>query len=81
MNVQQIDRRKLLSDLRAIEAKFPLRFVGVLARGSAAHVLGEDAFDFLAEKREGLSLLSLTGAEIELSDRLAQLYQLGQKSE
>jgi hypothetical protein len=70
MNVQQIDRRKLIGHLRKIEAKFPLRFIGLLARGSAPHVAGDDAFDFLAEKREGLSLLSLTGAEIELSDLL-----------
>lgn len=70
MNVQQIDRRKLIGHLREIEGKFPLRFVGLLARGSAPHVFGDDAFDFLAEKREGLSLLSLTGAEIELSDLL-----------
>jgi hypothetical protein len=45
-------------------------FVGLLERGSAPHVLGDDAFDFLADKREGLSLLSLTSAEIDLSDKL-----------
>jgi hypothetical protein len=70
MNVHQIDRRKLRDDLREIEEKYPLRFVGLLARGSAPHVFGEDAFDFLAEKREGLSLLSLTGAELDLADKL-----------
>jgi len=70
MNIQQIDRQGLLRHLREIEGKYPLRFVGLLARGSAPHVFGEDAFDFLAEKRKGLSLLSLTGAEIDLADRL-----------
>ena len=70
MNVHQIDRRKLQDDLREIEEKYPLRFVGLLARGSAPHVFGEDAFDFLAEKRQGLSLLSLTGAELDLADKL-----------
>jgi hypothetical protein len=70
MNVHQIDRRKLRDDLREIEEKYPLRFVGLLARGSAPHVFGEDAFDFLAEKRQGLSLLSLTGAELDLAERL-----------
>ena len=70
MNVHHIDRRALLSHLRAVEKQFPLHFVGLLARGSAAHVFGDDAFDFLAEKRPGLSLTSLTGAEIDLSDRL-----------
>jgi len=70
MNIHQIDRQKLLRHLHEVEGRFPLQFVGLLARGSAPHVFGEDAFDFLAEKRPGLSLTSLTGAEIELSDRL-----------
>ena len=70
MNVHQIDRRKLKDDLREIEEKYPLRFVGLLARGSAPHISGEAAFDFLAEKRQGLSLLSLTSAELDLADRL-----------
>jgi hypothetical protein len=70
MNVQHIDRQKLLHHLHEIEAQYPLRFVGLLERGSAPHVLGDDAFDFLADKREGLSLLSLTSAEIDLSDKL-----------
>ena len=70
MNVHQIDRQKLRRHLREIEEKYPLRFVGLLARGSAPHIFGDDAFDFLAEKREGLSLLSLTGAELDLADML-----------
>jgi predicted nucleotidyltransferase len=70
MNVHQIDRTKLRQKLHEIEEKYPLRFVGLLARGSAPHVFGDDAFDFLAEKREGLSLLGLTGAEVDLSDML-----------
>lgn len=72
MNVHQIDRRILLTHLHAIEEKFPLRFVGLLERGSAPHVFGDDAVDLLAEKREGLSLLGLAGAEVELSDRLGR---------
>jgi hypothetical protein len=70
MNVHQIDRQRLLSHLHEIEGRYPLRFVGLLARGSAPHIFGEDAFDFLAEKRKGLSLTSLTGAEIDLAERL-----------
>lgn len=70
MNVQQIDRRALLAHLRATEDKFPVRFVGLLPRGTAAHVFGDDAVDLLAEKLPGLSLTSLTGAEIDLSQRL-----------
>ena len=38
MNVHQIDRRILLTHLHATEEKFPLRFVGLLPRGSAPHV-------------------------------------------
>jgi hypothetical protein len=70
MNVQQIDRERLLAHLKAIEEKFPLRFVGLLPTGIAGHVSGEDAVEFLAEKREGLSLLGLAGAEMDLSERL-----------
>jgi hypothetical protein len=72
MNVQQIDRQKFLDHLRAIEEKFPLRFVALLPRGTAAHVLEAAAIDPLAEKREGLSLLGLAGAEVELSDRIGR---------
>jgi hypothetical protein len=72
MNVHQIDRRILLTHLHAVEEKFPLRFVGLLESGSAPHVFGEDAVSLLAEKREGLSLLGLASAEVELSDRLGR---------
>ena len=72
MNVHQIDRRILLTHLHAVEDKFPLRFVGLLEQGSAPHVFGDDAVSLLAEKREGLSLLGLASAEVELSDRLGR---------
>ena len=65
-----IDRRKLLGHLRVVERQFPLRFIGLLPRGTAAHVFGDDAIDLLAEKLPGLSLTSLTGAEIDLSKKL-----------
>jgi predicted nucleotidyltransferase len=81
MNVHQIDRRILLAQLQAVEQKFPLRFVGLLPRGSAAHVFGDDAVDLLAEKRPGLSLTSLTGAEIDLSKRLKRPVGIVLKSE
>lgn len=70
MNIQSIDRRILLTHLHAVEEKFPLRFVGLLEPGSATHVLGDDAVNFLAEDREGLSYLGVAGAEAELSERL-----------
>jgi predicted nucleotidyltransferase len=72
MNMQHIDRRRFLGHLHAVEEKFPLHFVGLLPRGTAAHVFDEDAIDLLAEKREGLSLLSLSGAEIDLAERLGR---------
>jgi hypothetical protein len=72
MNIHQFDHRILLTHLHAAEEKFPLRFVGLLASGSAPHVFGEDAVSFLAEKKPGLSLLDVAGAEIELSDRLGR---------
>jgi predicted nucleotidyltransferase len=72
MNIQQVDRKKFLDHLHAIEAEFPLRFVGTLPRGTAAHVPDDDALDLLAETGEGLSLLRLAGAEIELSKRLGR---------
>ncbi len=72
MNVQQVDRRKFLDHLHAVEGKFPLRFVGLLPRGTAARGFDDDAIDLLAERREGLSLLSLIGAEIDLGSRLGR---------
>jgi len=72
MNVHEIDRRILLTHLHAVEEKFPLRFVGLLERGSAPHVFGDGAVSFLAEKRNDLSLLGVAGAEVELSDRLGR---------
>jgi hypothetical protein len=72
MNVQQIDRGKFLAHLHAVEEEFPLRFVGMLPRGTAAHVFEDDAIDLLAEKREGLSLLGLCEAEVALSARIGR---------
>ena len=43
-----------------------------LPRGTAAHVSEDDAIDLLAEMREGLSLLSLVGAELDLADRIGR---------
>jgi predicted nucleotidyltransferase len=81
MNIHRIDRKKLLEHLRAVEQKFPLRFVGLLPRGTAAHVFGDNAVDLLAEKLPGLSLTGLTGAELELSARLKRPVGIVLKSE
>ena len=73
MNVHQIDRKKLLGELHAVEEKFPLRFLGLLPRGTAVHVAGDDAVGLLAEKLPGRRLILSQGkifAEIDLSARL-----------
>jgi predicted nucleotidyltransferase len=81
MNVQQVDRKKLRDHLHAVEQRFPVHFVGLLPRGTAAHVSDDDAIDLLAEKLPGLSLTSLTGAEIDLSRRLKRPVGIVLKSE
>jgi hypothetical protein len=81
MNIQLTDRKKFLDHLRAVEEKFPLHFVGLLPRRTAAHVFEGDAIDLLAEKLPGLSLTSLTGAEIDLSKRLRRPVGIVLKSE
>ena len=48
---------------------------------TAAHVFEDDAIDLLAEKLPGLSLTSLTGAEIDLSQRLKRPVGIVLKSE
>ena len=72
MNKPVIDRSALRRHVSAVEEAYPLRILGLLPRGSAAHVFSPDAVDFLAEKREGLDLLGLSEAEVELSNRLGR---------
>ena len=49
MNAPFIHRAILKRHVALIEAKHPLVVLGLLPRGSAAHVSGEDAVDLLAE--------------------------------
>jgi hypothetical protein len=72
MNAPDINRSILRMHIAAIEAKYPIKIVGLLPRGSAAHVFDDDALDFLAEKRPGLSLLGLSGAEVSLGEKLGR---------
>jgi hypothetical protein len=81
MNVQQVDRKKLLDHLHAVEEQFPVHFIGLLPRGTAAHIFEDNAIDLLAEKLPGLSLTGLTGAEIDLSRRLKRPVGIVLKSE
>jgi hypothetical protein len=43
-----------------------------LPRGSVGHVFEDNALDFLAEKRPGLDLFDLAGAEVDLGDLLGR---------
>jgi predicted nucleotidyltransferase len=72
MNVPDINRSILRFHIAAIEARHPIRIVGLLPRGSAGHVFDDNALDFLAEKRPGLDLWGLAAAEVELSDLLGR---------
>jgi hypothetical protein len=68
MNAPVINRNILRMHIAAIEQRYPIRILGFLPRGSVGHVFDENALEFLAEKRPGLSLLDLSGAEVELGD-------------
>jgi hypothetical protein len=70
MNAPIINRSILRMHVAAVEARHPVKILGLLPRGSAAHVFEDDALDFLAEKRPGLSLLGLCKAESDLAERL-----------
>ena len=72
MNVPDINRSILRMHVAAVEAKHPIKIVGLLPRGSVGHVFYDNALDFLAEKRPGLDLWELTGIEVELSDLLGR---------
>jgi predicted nucleotidyltransferase len=72
MNAPDINRSILRMHVAAIEAKYPIKIIGLLPRGSAGHVFEDNALDFLAEKHPGLSLLELSGAEIDLAEKLGR---------
>jgi hypothetical protein len=72
MNAPDINRSILRMHIASIEAKYPIKIIGLLPRGSVGHVFEDNALDFLAEKRPGLSLFELSGAEIDLGDLLGR---------
>jgi predicted nucleotidyltransferase len=72
MNVPDINRSILRMHIAAIEAKHPIKIVGLLPRGSVGHAIDDNALEFLAEKRPGLDLLGLSQAEVDLSDLLGR---------
>jgi hypothetical protein len=72
MNAPDINRSILRMHIAAIEQKYPIRIVGLLPRGAAAHIFEENAVDFLAEKGPGLSLLDLCKAEGDFGEKLGR---------
>jgi hypothetical protein len=72
MNAPDINRSILRMHIAAIEAKYPIKIVGLLPRGSVGHVFEDNALDFLAEKRPGLDLFDLAGAEVDLGDLIGR---------
>ncbi len=72
MNVPDINRSILRMHIATIEARHPIKILGLLPCGSVGHVFDDNAVDFLAEKRAGLDLWELAGIEVELSDLLGR---------
>ncbi len=72
MNIPDVNRSILRMHIASIEAKHPLKILGLLPHGSAGHVFDPDGLTFLAEKRPGLDLLGLAGAEVDLADLLGR---------
>lgn len=72
MNAPDLHRSILRHHVATIEAKYPLRIVGRLPRGGAAHIFDERALDLLGRAEPGLSYIDLASAEGELSDMLGR---------
>jgi hypothetical protein len=74
MNAPDVNRSILRMHIASIEAKLPIKILGLLPRGSVGHISEnqDDALEFLAEKRPGLSLLGLSQAEVDLADLLGR---------
>jgi predicted nucleotidyltransferase len=73
MNAPDINRSILRMHVAAMEDKHPIKILGLLPRGSVGHMYDvEGAVEFLAEKKPGLSILGLCGAESDLAERLGR---------
>jgi hypothetical protein len=81
MNAPVIDRSRLLEAIREIEQRHALMIAGVLPDGIVGHPSGSEPLVLLASEREGLSLLDLCSAEVELEDRLRAPVRIILKSE
>lgn len=72
MNAPVLPRSILKLHIKEMEFRFPLKIVGVLPRGAAPHVSGDDALDLLGEGLPGLSYFEIAGAEGALSDLIGR---------
>lgn len=73
MNKPDINRTILRMHIAAIEAKYPIKIVGILPQGSVGHMFDQmDALELLAERGPGLTLLGLCAAEGDLADRIGR---------
>lgn len=70
MNAPVLHRSLLKHHVAAIEATHPIKIIGLLPHGSAGHVFEDDAIEFLAERRNGLSYFGLAKAERDLGHLL-----------
>lgn len=72
MNAPDINHSILRMHIATVEAKHPIKIIGLLPRGSVGHRFEDNALDFLAEKRPRLDLLGLIAAEHNLADLLGR---------
>lgn len=76
MNAPVIPRAILRHHVTTIEARFPIKILGQLPPDRGAYVEGPNLMVFLAEKRTGLNLLTLSQAQVDLSDLLGRPVEL-----
>lgn len=81
MNAPVIDRSRLVAATRDIEERYALEIAGTLPDGIVGHPSERAPLVLLATGREGLSLLDLSSAEVELEDRLRAPVRILLKSE
>ncbi len=68
MNAPVLHHSTLKHHVAVIEAKHPIKIIGLMPRGSAGHIFEDDAIELLAEKRPGLDQLGLAQAEVDLRE-------------
>lgn len=72
MYVPPIDHDFLRAHVATVEAKYPIKILGILPRGSVGHLFHVMGLDLLAKKKPGLSLLDLCEAEVDLGELIGR---------